>query len=159
MCRFWRVHSKNPTKLRRSGSEKEPISPDTVRLLCSAAVSPSGLIPYSCRPTGTLGKYYLSFIFIYTVFQKLEYYFSKIPKGFLRTLRSRHAPSETSGFIANGWVIFTNGNTANSAWNFIKCPSVNIKSTISDYILLIVENRHVSYITRVLKNSKKINLN
>ncbi|KAG5892302.1 hypothetical protein JTB14_023482 [Gonioctena quinquepunctata] len=56
VCRFWRVHSKNPSKLRRSGSEKEPISPDTVRLLCSAAVSPSSLIPYSCRPSCNLGR-------------------------------------------------------------------------------------------------------
>ncbi|KAJ3666464.1 hypothetical protein Zmor_001905 [Zophobas morio] len=49
VCRFWRVQNKNP-KIRRSGSEKEPTSPDTVRLLCSATVSPSSLIP-SCRPT------------------------------------------------------------------------------------------------------------
>lgn len=57
VCRFWRVHSKNPTKLRRSTSEKEQVSPDTVRLLCSAAVSPSSLIPCSCKPTSTLGRY------------------------------------------------------------------------------------------------------
>ncbi|XP_044258927.1 ras-like protein 3 [Tribolium madens] len=47
VCRFWRVQNKNP-KMRRSGSEKEPMSPDSVKLLCSAAVSPSGLIP-NCR--------------------------------------------------------------------------------------------------------------
>ncbi|XP_068909621.1 ras-related and estrogen-regulated growth inhibitor isoform X3 [Tenebrio molitor] len=49
VCRFWRVQNKNP-KMRRSTSEKEPTSPDTVRLLCSAAVSPSSLLP-SCRPS------------------------------------------------------------------------------------------------------------
>ncbi|XP_017774161.1 PREDICTED: ras-related and estrogen-regulated growth inhibitor [Nicrophorus vespilloides] len=52
VCRFWRVQSKCPSKLKRSGSEKEPVSPDTVRLLCSATVSPGSLIPASCRPLG-----------------------------------------------------------------------------------------------------------
>lgn len=56
VCRFWRVQSKNPNKLRRSGSDKEPVSPDTVRLLCSATVSPGSLLPTSCRPTGILGR-------------------------------------------------------------------------------------------------------
>ncbi|XP_072394995.1 ras-related and estrogen-regulated growth inhibitor [Diabrotica undecimpunctata] len=56
VCRFWRVHSKNPSKLRRSASEKDPISPDTIRLLCSAAVSPSSLIPYGCRTSGTISR-------------------------------------------------------------------------------------------------------
>lgn len=55
VCRFWRVQSKCPSILRRSGSEREAVSPDTVRMLCSAAVSP-GLIPTSCRPSGILGR-------------------------------------------------------------------------------------------------------
>lgn len=54
VCRFWRVQNKNP-KMRRSGSEKEPMSPDSVKLFCSAAVSPSGLIQ-SCRPTGMFSR-------------------------------------------------------------------------------------------------------
>lgn len=58
VCRFWRVQNKCPSKLRRSGSDREPISPDTIRLLCSATISPSSLIPSSCsgRPTGILGR-------------------------------------------------------------------------------------------------------
>ncbi|XP_065169359.1 ras-related and estrogen-regulated growth inhibitor isoform X2 [Atheta coriaria] len=41
--RFWRVLSKCPNKLKRSCSDnKEPMSPETIRLLCSA-VSPSGM--------------------------------------------------------------------------------------------------------------------
>nr|CAH7717373.1 unnamed protein product [Callosobruchus chinensis] len=55
VCRFWRVHSKNPSRLRHSVSEKEPISPDTVKMLCSAAVSPTSMISCSYRP-GTLGR-------------------------------------------------------------------------------------------------------
>ncbi|XP_018564210.1 ras-related and estrogen-regulated growth inhibitor [Anoplophora glabripennis] len=46
VCRFWRVHSKNPVKMRRSASEKERTSPDTVGSLCSAVVSPNSLYPY-----------------------------------------------------------------------------------------------------------------
>lgn len=56
-CRFWRVLSKNPTKLKRSGSDKEPDSPDCNRMACSNAVSPSNLIPCSCRSTGVLGEF------------------------------------------------------------------------------------------------------
>ncbi|CAH0553102.1 unnamed protein product [Brassicogethes aeneus] len=55
VCRFWRVHSKNPTKLRRTASEKEQASPDTSRLY-STAISPSTLIPQSIRPTGTINR-------------------------------------------------------------------------------------------------------
>ncbi|KAI4459916.1 ras-like family member 11 [Holotrichia oblita] len=55
VCRFWRVHSKNPIKLKRSSSDREQVSPDTVRLLCSAAVSPGSLLPSSCR-TGLLNR-------------------------------------------------------------------------------------------------------
>ncbi|XP_060526857.1 ras-related and estrogen-regulated growth inhibitor [Cylas formicarius] len=51
-CRFWRVLGKNPSKLRRSGSEKEPESPsDSARILCNSIISPSSLIPYGCRPS------------------------------------------------------------------------------------------------------------
>ncbi|KAF5300467.1 hypothetical protein FQA39_LY02266 [Lamprigera yunnana] len=39
-CRFWRMQSKCPSRLRRSGSEKEAVSPDTVRFICSSAISP-----------------------------------------------------------------------------------------------------------------------
>ncbi|GJQ73904.1 hypothetical protein Trydic_g18838 [Trypoxylus dichotomus] len=56
VCRFWRVHSKNPTKLKRSSSDREQVSPDTVRLLCSATVSPGSLLPSSCRSTGLLNR-------------------------------------------------------------------------------------------------------
>ncbi|XP_030755725.1 ras-like protein 3 [Sitophilus oryzae] len=55
-CIFWRVLGKNPSKLKRSGSDKDPESPDSNKLLCSVAVSPSSLIPYSCRPSGILGR-------------------------------------------------------------------------------------------------------
>ncbi|RZB40314.1 ras-like protein 3, partial [Asbolus verrucosus] len=55
VCRFWRVQNKNPSRLRRSGSEKEPMSPDSIRLLCSAAVSPSNLLP-NCRSTGIFSR-------------------------------------------------------------------------------------------------------
>ncbi|XP_049820884.1 ras-related and estrogen-regulated growth inhibitor-like isoform X2 [Aethina tumida] len=54
VCRFWRVHSKNPIKLRRSGSEREQISPETSRLF--SAISPSNLIPHSIRPSNSTGK-------------------------------------------------------------------------------------------------------
>nr|XP_022909403.1 ras-related and estrogen-regulated growth inhibitor-like [Onthophagus taurus] len=51
VCRFWRVQNKNPLKLKRSGSDnKDPISPDTIRLLCSATVSPSGFFPSPSKP-------------------------------------------------------------------------------------------------------------
>ncbi|VEN56511.1 unnamed protein product [Callosobruchus maculatus] len=55
VCRFWRVHSKNPSRLRHSVSEKEPISPDTVKMLSSAAVSPTSMISCNYRP-GSLGR-------------------------------------------------------------------------------------------------------
>ncbi|XP_066251075.1 ras-related and estrogen-regulated growth inhibitor isoform X1 [Euwallacea similis] len=55
-CRFWRVLNKNPSKLKRCGSDKDPESPDCARLSCSNSVSPSSLVPCSCRPTGMLGR-------------------------------------------------------------------------------------------------------
>ncbi|XP_050293988.1 ras-related and estrogen-regulated growth inhibitor isoform X2 [Anthonomus grandis grandis] len=57
-CRFWRVLSKNPSKIRRSGSDKDPESPDnSARLLCSNPISPSTLLPSNnCRPAGLLGR-------------------------------------------------------------------------------------------------------
>lgn len=56
VVRFWRVHNKFSSKLRRSVSEKEAISPDTVRVLCSSAISPSSLLPASCRPSGNISS-------------------------------------------------------------------------------------------------------
>lgn len=43
VCRFWRVQNKCPSKLRRSSSDKEPASPDTVPLL----YSPNALVPFT----------------------------------------------------------------------------------------------------------------
>lgn len=45
VCRFWRVQNKCPSKLRRSSSDKEPISPDSssVPLL----QSPTSLLPFT----------------------------------------------------------------------------------------------------------------
>ncbi|CAH1974911.1 unnamed protein product [Acanthoscelides obtectus] len=54
VCSFWRVHSKNPSRLKRSVSEKEPISLDTIRLLSSAAVSPTSMTSCNYKP-GTSG--------------------------------------------------------------------------------------------------------
>lgn len=45
VCRFWRVQNKCPSKMRRSTSEREPASPDTVPLL----YSPSTVIPFTAR--------------------------------------------------------------------------------------------------------------
>lgn len=56
VCRFWRVQSKCPNKLRRSTSDKEPISPDTVPMQCSTVISPSGLAPSLNRATTTIGR-------------------------------------------------------------------------------------------------------
>lgn len=48
VCRFWRLQSKCPSKLRRSGSDREPASPDLVRFFCSSPVSSVGsLMPGS----------------------------------------------------------------------------------------------------------------
>ncbi|XP_019772605.1 ras-related and estrogen-regulated growth inhibitor isoform X1 [Dendroctonus ponderosae] len=55
-CRFWRVMNKNPSKLRRSCSDKDPESPECARILCSSVVSPSSLTPYNGRTTGILGR-------------------------------------------------------------------------------------------------------
>lgn len=54
VCRFWRVHNKNPSKLRRSGSDKDPTSPDTQRYF-PHTVSPSSILPNFCR-SGILGR-------------------------------------------------------------------------------------------------------
>lgn len=43
VCRFWRVQNKCPSKMRRSASDKEPASPDSVPFL----YSPSSVIPFS----------------------------------------------------------------------------------------------------------------
>lgn len=56
VCRFWRLQNKNPSKLRRTGSEREPISPDTVRFFCSSTVSPGSIIPSSSRSSNILGR-------------------------------------------------------------------------------------------------------
>ncbi|KAL3280412.1 hypothetical protein HHI36_017894 [Cryptolaemus montrouzieri] len=53
VCRFWRVHSKNPSRLRRSGSDKDPLSPETLPHL--PAVSPNSILPNFCR-SGILGR-------------------------------------------------------------------------------------------------------
>lgn len=45
VCRFWRVQNKCPSKLRRSSSDKEPPSPDSVPLL----YSPSSLVPFTVK--------------------------------------------------------------------------------------------------------------
>ncbi|KAK9871284.1 hypothetical protein WA026_011554 [Henosepilachna vigintioctopunctata] len=54
ICRFWRVHNKNPIRLRRSGSEKDQNSPDKTRHF-PHVVSPSGILPNFCRG-GILGR-------------------------------------------------------------------------------------------------------
>ncbi|KAJ8912296.1 hypothetical protein NQ315_017329 [Exocentrus adspersus] len=56
VCRFWRVHSKNPVKIRRSVSEKDPISPDDTGSLGSSVVSPSSLYPYKPVTVCRFGK-------------------------------------------------------------------------------------------------------
>lgn len=56
VCRFWRVHNKNPLKLRKNITEKEVVSPlDNVRLFCSASTSPSSIIP-SCKSIGLFSR-------------------------------------------------------------------------------------------------------
>lgn len=44
VCRFWRVQNKCPNKMRRSQSDREPTSPDSVPLL----YSPSSIVPFKC---------------------------------------------------------------------------------------------------------------
>ncbi|XP_071056258.1 ras-related and estrogen-regulated growth inhibitor-like [Onthophagus taurus] len=52
VCGFWSVQNKNPSKLKQSGSNnKDPIAPDTIRLLCSATVSSSGFFPSPSKPS------------------------------------------------------------------------------------------------------------
>ncbi|KAF5307249.1 hypothetical protein FQR65_LT06965 [Abscondita terminalis] len=40
VTRFWKMQSKCPTKLKRCSSEKDSMSPDTVRAICSSTISP-----------------------------------------------------------------------------------------------------------------------
>ncbi|KAK4881460.1 hypothetical protein RN001_004779 [Aquatica leii] len=49
VCRFWRMQSKCPNKLKRSGSEKEAVSPDTVRFICSSTISPVNTTPLNTK--------------------------------------------------------------------------------------------------------------
>lgn len=64
VCRFWRLQSKNPMRLRRAGSDnKDPISPSSSDPSTSVVattssklhhiISPNSLIPISCRQGGS----------------------------------------------------------------------------------------------------------
>ncbi|XP_031338618.1 ras-related and estrogen-regulated growth inhibitor [Photinus pyralis] len=55
VCRFWRLQSKCPSKLKRSGSEKEAVSPDTVRLICSSTVSPVAVSSLNSKSSVAIG--------------------------------------------------------------------------------------------------------
>lgn len=54
VCRFWRVHNKNPSRLRRAASDKDATSPDHLRYF-PHTVSPSSILPNFCR-SGILGR-------------------------------------------------------------------------------------------------------
>lgn len=59
VCRFWRLQSKNPLRLRRTASDKEPISPDASKFSSSSSssgVSSYNLLPSSRKPSSSSGR-------------------------------------------------------------------------------------------------------